>query len=110
MKKKIAEDITNKELKETLEFLRSEPIKTETEIPNDNTKEVIEYDIPINNKEDCERINKSLGTNFRPTEEHINELIEKLCNAIEKVGDAGGWYIGDGIKVKIELEYDPENK
>lgn len=44
------------------------------------------------------------------TENHINELFDMLYSAIEKVGDEGVWYIGDGIKVKIELGYDPENK
>jgi hypothetical protein len=73
-------------------------------------KKVFEYDIPINDKEDCERYNKSLGTKFRPTEEHILELMVQLQDAIYEVGDAGGWYLGDGIKIKVEIEYDPENK
>lgn len=74
-------------------------------------KTVIEYDIPVNpDKEEIDKKNKDWGTSFRTTEEHIDELMMKLCEGIEKVGDEGGWYVGDGIKVKIELEYDPENK
>lgn len=80
-------------------------------------KTVIEYYIAIQGKEDCERQNKMckemFGDDFtpiKPTEEHIDILFEKLNETIEKVGDEGGWYVGDGIKVRIELEYDPENK
>jgi hypothetical protein len=80
-------------------------------------KTVIEYDIHIQNEEECNNHNKMckemFGNNFtplKPTEAHIDILFEKIYEAIEKVGDEGGWYIGDGIKVKIELEYDPENK
>ena len=71
---------------------------------------VIEYDIPVNSKKECDRINKSLGTSFRSTEEHIEELIMNLYDTITEVGDEGGWYLGDGIKVKIEVEYSPEDK
>lgn len=77
----------------------------------------IEYNIPIQDKENCNENNRMckemFGDNFTPyktTEEHIEVLIDKLYKAVEKVGNDGGWYLGDGIKVKIELEYDPENK
>jgi hypothetical protein len=81
-------------------------------------KTVIEYDIPIQGKEQVEKHNKMClemfgedrFTPLKSTEEHVDILFEKLYEAIDKVGDAGGWYVGDGIKVKIELEYDPENK
>ena len=73
-------------------------------------KSIIQYDIPVNAKEECDRINKSLGTSFRSTEEHIDELLERICDTIYEVGDKGGWFLGDGIKVKVEIEYDPENK
>jgi len=80
-------------------------------------KVVIEYDIPIQSEEQVEEHNKRckemFGSQFTPlksTEEHIDILFEKFYDAIHKVGDDGGWYVGDGISVKIELEYDPENK
>jgi hypothetical protein len=80
-------------------------------------KKVIEYDIPIQGEEQVEKHNKMcremFGDQFTPlksTEAHVDILIDKLYEAIDKVGDAGGWYVGDGIKVKIELEYDPEDK
>jgi len=80
-----------------------------------NMSTIIEYDIPIQDEEQCEEQNrmiKSLGGThlLKPTEEHIDILFEKINNAIEEVGDNGGWYVGDGIKVKVELEYDPEDK
>ncbi|AYP68153.1 hypothetical protein PQE75_gp021 [Bacillus phage vB_BcoS-136] len=80
-------------------------------------KMVIDYDIPIQGKEQCDEHNKmceemfgSKFTMIKPTEDHIDDLIQKLYEAIEKVGDDGGWYLGDGIRVKIELEYKPEDK
>jgi hypothetical protein len=36
--------------------------------------------------------------------------MNKFYDAIQKVGDDGGWYTCDGINVKIELEYEPESK
>lgn len=86
------------------------------EILNANTEDfeedavVIDYDVPINNEEDCKRINESLGTNFRSTEEHMLELLHEIYEAIGQVGDKGGWYIGDGIKVRAVVEYEPEDK
>lgn len=74
-------------------------------------KKALEYDIPVNpDKEELDKRNKAWGSNFRTTDEHVQELVDKLCDAIEEVGDAGGWMIGDGIKVKIELEYEYEDK
>ena len=80
-------------------------------------KEVIEYDIAIQDEEDIAEYNKFgreiHGDDFNPfktTDEHVDILIDKVYDAIEKVGDSGGWYLGDGIKVKIEIEYEPENK
>ena len=80
-------------------------------------KTVIEYYIPIQSKETVDKFNKMCeemsGNDFEPyksTEEHIDILVDKFLEAISKVGDSGGWYWGDDIKVKIELEYEPENK
>lgn len=80
-------------------------------------KTVIEYYIPIQSAEYVEEVNKKykemFGDNvkqYKSTEEHIDILVDKFLEAITKVGDTGGWYIGDDIKVKIELEYRPENK
>jgi hypothetical protein len=81
-------------------------------------KEVIEYDIPIQDEEDCQKHNKMCLEMFgegrftpvKSTDEHLDILIDKFYKALEKVGNAGGWYTGDGIKVKIEIEYEPEDK
>ena len=83
-------------------------------------KTTIEYNIPIQDKKHIndfyQTCKKLLGEDFEPiekyltTQEHIDILIDKLCAAIEKLGEENGWYIGDRIKVKIELEYEPENK
>jgi hypothetical protein len=81
-------------------------------------KTIIEYDLPIQSEEQCEEHNQMCERTFgadrftpiKPTEVHIEILINQLYEAIEKVGDEGGWYLGDGIKVKIEIEYEPEDK
>lgn len=80
-------------------------------------KKIIEYIIPIQDKEHVDLHNKMckemFGLYFTPfvdTDRHIDILIDKLCEAIEELGEQHGWYIGDDIKVKIELEYEPENK
>ena len=83
-------------------------------------KTVIDYNIPIQDKkhiDDYYKMCKKLfGDDFEPTEkyfttdEHIDILIEKLCKAIDNLGEENGWYIGDDIEVRIELEYKPENK
>ncbi|QPK90828.1 hypothetical protein IEN91_05065 [Bacillus velezensis] len=82
-----------------------------------NNKKIIRYDIPIQGEEDCEGHNKKcrdmFGDNFTPfksTDEHLDILFKKFQEGIQRVGDEGGWYLGDGIKVNIEIEYEPENK
>ena len=84
-----------------------------------NTK-IIEYNIPIQDKKHIDdyyqMCKKFLGKDFEPTEkylttkEHVEILVDKLYEAIENLGEENGWYIGDDIKVKIELEYKPESK
>lgn len=80
-------------------------------------KKVIVYDIPIQSDEHVEEWNKKCEEvygdkhiPYKSTDEHTDILIGKLYDAIEKVGEEGGWYVGDGIRVKIELEYEPEDK
>ena len=83
-------------------------------------KTIIEYNIPIQDEkyinEYYEMCRKLMGEDFEhpekylTTQEHIDVLFDKLFEAIQKLGDENGWYIGDDIKVKIELEYEPESK
>ena len=83
-------------------------------------KKIIEYNIPIQDRKHIDdyyqMCKKLLGENFKPTEgyltteEHIEVLVDKLYEAIENLGEENGFYIGDGIKVRIELEYQPESK
>ena len=83
-------------------------------------KAIIEYNIPIQDKKHIDDFYKTckkiLGEDFEfpekylTTDEHVDVLIDQLRANIEKLGEENGWYIGDGIKVKIELEYKPESK
>lgn len=83
-------------------------------------KTIIEYNIPIQDEkyinEYYEMCKKLMGEDFEPpekyltSEEHVEILIDKMCEAMDNLGKENGWYIGDNIKVKIELEYEPESK
>lgn len=81
-------------------------------------KVVIGYNIPIQGEEQCKRYNKMCkelhgAGNFETadtTEVHIETLLDQLYDAIDKIGSEGGWYVGDSIKVNIEIEYEPEDK
>lgn len=81
-------------------------------------KATIEYIIPMQSEEIVDEYNKAYEEMFghkreepyKSTDEHIEILFEKLFDAIGQVGDAGGWYWGDSIRVNIEVEYEPEDK
>jgi len=80
-------------------------------------KKVINYDIPIQTQKDCDEYNAMCQDmfqgNFTPilsTKKHIEILSTQMIEGIYDVIEEGGAYLGDGVKVKIEIEYDPENK
>ena len=78
---------------------------------------IINYVLPIQDEFQVQEANKRgkefFGDDFTPyktTEEHFEVLIDKIAKGVNKVGTDGGWYIGDAIKVRVELEYELENK
>lgn len=71
-------------------------------------KKIIE--IPIQSQAACDYYNEILKSNCLSTEQHIENLFEKIRDMLEQVGDEGGWYFGDSIKVEINIEYLPEEK
>lgn len=74
-------------------------------------KKNLEYLIAINgDEEDIQEKNKSWGTDFKSTDWHYEKAMNMIEDAIIEVGDKGGWYIGDGIRIKVEIEYSPEDK
>ena len=81
-------------------------------------KKVIEYNVPIQDQKDCDEQNALLKklshdgdyTPLESTKTHIENVATQLIEGIYDVIEAGGAYLGDGVKVRIELEYDPENK
>jgi len=81
-------------------------------------KKVIEYNIPIQSQKDCDNYNKMLKemshdghyTPIKSTKAHIEMLTTQFIEGIYDVIEAGGAYLSDGVKVKIEIEYDPEDK
>ena len=83
-------------------------------------KTIINYNIPIQDKKYIDdyykMCKKILGDDFEPkekyltTNEHVDILMDRLYEAIKKLGEENGPYTGDDIEVRIELEYKPENK
>lgn len=73
--------------------------------------ESFEYFIPINgDEEDLKKYNEICGTDFKSTDWHYNKALETLDDMIFKVGNEGGWYVSDGIRVKAHVVYEPEDK
>ena len=68
------------------------------------------FNIPIQDKEICDKHNAEFETNLKPTEHHIKNMINELYNMISIIGNKGGWYLRDSIKVEIKVEYCPEDK
>lgn len=78
---------------------------------NNNSMELIKtFNIPIQSKSKCEEFNNEYGTEYKPTDEHLNNMIDELYNMLEKVGDLGGLYIGDSYEIEIKVKYCPEDK
>lgn len=81
-------------------------------------KKTLNFNIPMQDQKNCDKYNKMLAemshdgqfTPIESTEKHLEDLVVELYNAFWSVAEAGGKYLGDGVKVKIELEYDPEDK
>lgn len=79
---------------------------------------VINYNIPIQSQKDCDEHNRLLAkmahdgkfTPIKSTKKHIEILTTQFIEGVYEVIEEGGAYLGDGVKVKIEIEYDPENK
>ncbi|MBX4152401.1 hypothetical protein [Paenibacillus lautus] len=70
----------------------------------------LEYVIPIQTKEECNKLNEALKTDFKDTDWHVNDLHDKIDELIQACGDEGGWYINDAIKVRLIVEYNQEDK
>jgi hypothetical protein len=68
------------------------------------------FNIPIQGKKKCEEFNKEYGTEYKSTEEHVENAIDDLYKMLDDIGNKGGWYIGDSIEIKIKVKYCPEDK
>lgn len=98
-----------------LMYAKLEEIMKETQ---DEDKKIINYNIPIQSQKDCDEYNKMLKgmshdghyTPIRSTKSHIETVTTQFVEGIYDVIEAGGAYLSDGVKVKIEIEYDPEDK
>jgi hypothetical protein len=66
--------------------------------------------IPIQDDEQCQRLNNECGTDFKSTDEHINNILDEIFNMIQRTGDNGGWYIYDCIELEVKVKYCPEDK
>ena len=101
-----------------LETFETIDVPDESEKPEaDPWKQHIDYVIPMQSEKECERHNqlcrKLSGDNFTPivpTIEHVDRLLEQFMTAFQQVASEGGMYTGDAVRVRIEIEYEPENK
>jgi hypothetical protein len=74
-------------------------------------KKTKEFIIPINpGKEELDKFNKEMGTEFKPTEEHITSTLESVISMIVDCAEKGGSYVSDAVKVTVTVEYVPEDK
>jgi hypothetical protein len=100
---------TMKVRKFALRYEKLEDILTEEDNPL--LKKTLEFDIPVNDDEQVEKYNKLYGVgSFITTEEAIHKMLYDIYCSVVDVMNEGGNFIGDGVKVKVDLEYDPENK
>lgn len=106
------EDGTTAEMKVRRFMLRYEKVGLKKPITESNPlKKTLKFDIPINDDEQVERFNKMYNTDtFKKTDDVIINMLDSIYSTVVDIMNAGGNYLGDGVKVKIELEYDPENK
>lgn len=76
------------------------------------TKQELEFSIGFEDQADCDKVNHLMkeDTKFIPYEEQVIKMCHKLIDAVHEVGEAGGLFMYDGVKVKITVEYEEENK
>lgn len=68
------------------------------------------FNIPIQGKEKCEEFNKEYGTEYKSTDEHLDDMIKELYDMLTNVGNEGGFYVGDSYEIQIKVKYCPEDK
>lgn len=66
--------------------------------------------IPIQNKKQCEEFNKEYGTEYKSTDEHLDNMVDEVYQMVEKIGENGVWYFGDSLEIEIKVKYCPEDK
>lgn len=74
-------------------------------------EEFVIHTIAINGSvKDVETYNKQYGLDLKSTDWHFGKVVEKIVSTIQKVGNNGGWYMGEGIRVETRVLYEPESK
>lgn len=74
------------------------------------------YKVPCQPDTNIKGYNEAMLTAFpdfppvKTTEEHIEELKQKLVDSIYATGETNEWKFGDGVKITVNIEYEPENK
>lgn len=62
------------------------------------------FNIHLLSDEDAKKLNT-------PTSSEVFEgVVDELLAMVEAVGDEGGWYTNDSIKIEVKVTYEPENK
>ena len=73
-------------------------------------KIIKEYNLPINDEKIVKQYNKEFDTEFKSFEQHVEKTLDNILDTIMKLGEDNGFYLNDTIKLKVEFEYQPEEK
>ena len=73
-------------------------------------KIIKEYNLPINDEKIVKQYNKEFDTESKSFEQHVEKTLDDILDTIIKLGKDNGFYLNDTIKLKVEFEYQPEDK
>jgi hypothetical protein len=70
----------------------------------------VTFNIPIHSDEDVKRANELYNTDYKTTQQHLENAVDDIIDLIGECGDRGGWYIGDSLRITVKVKYCPEDK
>lgn len=70
----------------------------------------LNFEIGIATQKTVEKANKKYGTDYKSTTEQTEEMFAKIYDEMSSIGKKNGMYTGDSFRLKVEIEYMPEDK